>query len=262
MAQTVRGSTARLLRQRKMGPMTALLVHTGGLRDLVCALQLGWANIEIVHASTPDETHRALATQRPDIIAIDTSDGSFELAREVRRRTSAVVVAVSSRYSESALISAVEAGCDDYMEASASAPTFVARVRAAVRRVNNSPSAPPADIAACGNLEVDPAGYEARVAGKLLRLTAKEFELLLYLAKRSGQVARHETLSKLIWGEDSDLYGPWLRKYVQHLRQKLAEVPQSDVSIVTVPRVGYKLVGQMNGPTEAADGAERASRPA
>jgi two-component system response regulator MtrA len=203
---------------------------------------LGWASIEILHARTSAETLRALETGHPEIVVIDTRDGSIDLARQIRQRSNAVVVAVSPLYSESELIAAVEAGCDDYMQIPVSAPTFVARVRAALRRVTVKDVEQPADVAACGDLEVDPAGYEARVRGRPLNLTAKEFELLLYLAKRSGQVARHESLSRLIWGDDSDLYSPWLRKYVQHLRQKLAEAPDAGVTIVTVPRVGYKLV--------------------
>lgn len=233
--------------------MTALLVHSGSLTDIVCALQLGWASILILHARTSSETLRALEACHPEIVVIDTRSGSIDLAREIRRMSNAVVVAVSPLYRESELIAAVEAGCDDYMQIPVSAPTFVARVRAALRRVAGTDAEQPADVAACGNLEVDPAGYEARVRGRPLNLTAKEFELLLYLARRSGQVARHESLSRLIWGDDSDLYGPWLRKYIQHLRQKLAEAPHSDVSIVTVPRVGYKLVngGKKNLPQTA-----------
>lgn len=230
------------MRDRRDGPVTALLVHCGSLTDIVCALQLGWASIEILHARTSAETLRALETGHPEIVVIDTRDGSIDLARQIRQRSNAVVVAVSPLYSESELIAAVEAGCDDYMQIPVSAPTFVARVRAALRRVTVKDVEQPADVAACGDLEVDPAGYEARVRGRPLNLTAKEFELLLYLAKRSGQVARHESLSRLIWGDDSDLYSPWLRKYVQHLRQKLAEAPDAGVTIVTVPRVGYKLV--------------------
>ncbi len=222
--------------------MTALLVHCGSLTDVVCALQLGWASIEILHARTSSETLRAVDACHPEIVVIDTRDGSIDLARQVRQRSSAVVVAVSPVYSESELIAAVEAGCDDYMQIPVSAPTFVARVRAALRRVTGTAAEQATEIAACGDLEVDPAGYEARVRGRPLNLTAKEFELLLYLARRSGQVARHESLSRLIWGDDSDMYGPWLRKYVQHLRQKLAEAPDAGVTIVTVPRVGYKLV--------------------
>jgi DNA-binding response OmpR family regulator len=236
----------------RTGPLTALLVHNGSLADIVLALQLGWASIEIVHARTASETFRALDRSRPEIVVIDTREGSFDLAREVRRRSNAVVVAVSPHYHESELIAAVEAGCDDYMQAPVSAPTFVARVRAALRRANGFGNGTPG-VAACGTLEVDPGRYEARLCGRVLRLTAKEFELLLYLVQQSGQVARHESLSRLIWGDASDLYGPWLRKYVQHLRQKLAEIPHSDVTIVTVPRVGYKLVnGQASGHSQLA----------
>ena len=233
--------------------MSALLVHRGSLTDIVCALQLGWASIEILHARTSSEALRVVEACRPEIVVIDMREGSIDLAREIRRRSNAVVVAVSPLYRESELIAAVEAGCDDYMQIPVSAPTFVARVRAALRRVTPTGAEQAAVVAACGNLEVDPAGYEARVRGRPLNLTAKEFELLLHLARHSGQVARHESLSRLIWGDDSDLYGPWLRKYIQHLRQKLAEAPHSDVSIVTVPRVGYKLVngGNRNLPQTA-----------
>ena len=222
--------------------MTALLVHSGSLTDIASALRLGWASIEILHARNSFEALQTLKSLQPDIVVIDTRDGSIDLARKIRGKSNAVIVAASPLYDESELISAVEAGCDDYIQLPVSAPTFVARVRAALRRVTGATTGQAADVAACGNLEVDPAGYEARVHGRVLRLTAKEFELLLHLVRRSGQVARHESLSRLIWGDDSDLYGPWLRKYIQHLRQKLAEVPHSDVSIVTVPRVGYKLV--------------------
>jgi DNA-binding response OmpR family regulator len=212
------------------------------LVDIECALQLGWASIEVLHAHSPSEAIRLLQGRRTDIVVIETREGSTDLAREIRRVSSAVIVAVSRRYEESELIAAVEAGCDDYMQLPVSPATFVARVRAALRRVTSASAEVPSTVAACGSLELDPAGYEARVRGRRLNLTAKEFELLLHLVRHSGQVARHEALSRLIWGDDGDLYGPWLRKYIQHLRQKLADAPRSDVSIVTVPKVGYKLV--------------------
>lgn len=235
--------------------MTALLVHTGSLTDIECALKLGWASIEIVHATSSSDAVRCLDRCRPRIVVIDTRTGGVGLAREVRGRSDAVVVAVSPAYDETELVAAVDAGCDDYMQVPVSAATFIARVRAALRRSADSAAQVP-DTVVCGNLEVDPAGYEARVRGRTLDLTAKEFELLLYMAKHSGQVARHDSLSRLIWGDDRDLYAPWLRKYIQHLRQKLAGMPHSDVAIVTVPRVGYKLVQERQGRNRRA-----ASRP-
>lgn len=238
-------------------PMTALLVHTGSLTDVVCALQLGWANIEIVHATSPSDAVRSLERRPARIVVIDTRTGGVGLARELRRSSNAVVVAVSPAYDESELVAAVDAGCDDYMQMPVSAPTFIARVRAALRRA--AVSAPPVpDVTVCGNLEIDSTGYEARVRGRLLNLTAKEFELLLYLAKHTGQVARHDSLSRLVWGDDGDLYAPWLRKYIQHLRQKLADAPHSHVAIVTVPRVGYKLVEDCPGGKRRA--ASRSGR--
>jgi DNA-binding response OmpR family regulator len=236
--------------------MTALLVHSGSLTDVECALQLGWASIEILHASLPAQAMRLLETSRPSIVVIDTSYGGLCLAREVRRRSNAVIVAVAARYEESELIAAVEAGCDDYMQLPVSPTTFVARVRAALRRVTKPPDGEQPDVAACGSLRLDPACYEASVRGCLLHLTAKEFELLLHLTRHSGQVSRHEALAELIWGDDSEMYSPWLRKYIQHLRHKLAEAPDSDVAIVTVPRVGYKLV------SGASTGVRKTSRTA
>ena len=78
--------------------MTALLVHSGSLTDVECALQLGWASIEILHASLPTQAIRLLETSRPSVVVIDTGDGGLRLAKEVRRRSNAVIVAVSSRY--------------------------------------------------------------------------------------------------------------------------------------------------------------------
>lgn len=232
--------------------MTAVLVHCGepgGLRDIVFALQLGWGSMEILHASCPSRAVQLLAASRPEIVVVDISDGCLDRVKELRRHSpQSVIVAVSSHYEESDLIGAVEAGCDDYMQIPVSPATFVARVRAALRRTAGPPAQEPGGVARCGNLEIDPARYEVRVAGRSVRLTAKEFDLLLYLARRNGQVARHEALSRLIWGEDGELYEPWVRKYIHNLRQKLAEVPHAGVAIVTVPRVGYKLVVAGEGP--------------
>jgi len=220
--------------------MIALLVHGGALNDVVSALQLGWARIDLLHARTREQSLHLLRTSKPDIVVLSAGEANLDIAREMREVSDAVIVAVSPDYEESELITAVEAGCDDYMEAPVQPTPFVARVRAALRRARKS--APQPRVAVCGGLEVDPKRYEATINGRSLSLTPKEFDLLLYLAEHNGEVARRESLSRLIWADGSDLYAPWLRKYIQHLRRKLADAPRSDVSIVTVPRVGYKLV--------------------
>ncbi len=232
--------------------MRALLVHDGGLEDVVCALRVGWPSVGVLHAGTRRQALESVRRSSPDLIIVDTemaSVGELELLCEVRRLTEAVIIALSREYDEAELVAAVEAGCDDYMQVPVSPASFVARVRAVVRRARMSVEDEQA--ASWGDLEVDPGRYEARIKGQRLRLTATEFKMLLYLARRGGRVATHESLCSVIWGEDADVYASWLRKYIQHLRQKLADVPYCEIAITTVPRVGYKLVaggGQESAP--------------
>ncbi|MDO8615488.1 MAG: response regulator transcription factor [Dehalococcoidia bacterium] len=235
--------------------VNVLIVHNGVLKDVVCALRLGWASAAITYARTHRQSLDCVLLVSYDLVVVDTElrDGDgLNLLREIRRHTDAVVIAVTRRYDEGELLAAVEAGSDDYMQVPVSPMAFVGRVRAALRRARRS-SGDDEDAAACGGLEVDPARYEARLNGRRLRLTPIEFQLLLHLTRHDGRVARHASLRSLIWGEDGDVYEPCLRKYIQHLRQKLAEVPDNAVSIVTVPWVGYKLVSSAGDSKEPPD---------
>ncbi len=234
--------------------MRALLLHDGGLEDVVCALQVGWPSVDVLHAGTRKQALESARRCSPDLIVIDTelaSTGETELLCELRRLTEAVIIAVTREYDEGELVAAVEAGFDDYMQVPVSPASFVARVRAVLRRVKLSVDRDE-DAASWGDLEVDPGRYEARIKGQRLRLTATEFKMLLYLARRGGRVATHESLCGVIWGREADVYSSWLRKYIQHLRRKLADVPFCETAIITVPRVGYKLVtggGQESAPS-------------
>jgi DNA-binding response OmpR family regulator len=93
-----------------------------------------------------------------------------------------------------------------------------------------------------GGLQVDPSRHEVQIAGRDVRLTASEFKVLLELARLGGRVATRDTLAGAIWGDERSVYGAWLRKYIQSLRRRVCDAPGSDVDIVTVPRVGYRLV--------------------
>jgi len=201
--------------------------------------------MEIVHARTGRQAHEYVQKSSPDLVVIDAElpdTDWLHLVPEIRRLSGGVIIALSRQFSDSELMAAVEAGADDYMQVPVSSTVFVARVRAALRRAHRFADGEEG-VATYGDLEVDPARHEARVSGRCLKLTATEFKILLYMARRGGQVARNESLRNLIWGEDAEVYGPCLRKYIQHLRRRLEEIPHCKASIVTVPKVGYKLVG-------------------
>ena len=228
--------------------MRALLVHgrAGVGQELFAALRLGWAGMEIMQAHTGQQALECVQKLPLDLIVIDTDLPDIDwlhLLREIRLVSGAVAIALSRQFSEGELMVAVEAGADDYVQVPVSSTLFMARVQASLRRAYRFANGEEC-AATYGNLEVDPTRYEARVNGQCLKLTATEFKILLYMARRGGRVVRNESLRNLIWGEDAEVYGPCLRKYIQHLRRRLEGVPDGKMSIVTVPKVGYKL---MNG---------------
>ncbi len=201
-------------------------------------------------ACTGRQAQEYVRRSSPDLIVIDTELADTDwlhLVREFRRLSGGVIIVLSRQFRESELMAAVEAGADDYMQVPVSSALLVARARAALRRAFRFGNGEE-NVVTYGDLEADPARHEARVNGQRLRLTATEFKILLFMVRREGRVARKESLCNLIWGEDADVYGPCLRKYIQHLRRRLAEISGSRPSIVTVPKVGYKLVGD-NGVT-------------
>lgn len=236
--------------------MKALLVHgrAGVGEDILAALRLGWGGIKIVEARTGQQALDYVQQFSPDLIVIDSElpdTDWLHLLREIRRLSGAVAIVLSRQFNDCELMAAVAAGADDYMQVPVSQTLFLARAHAAVRRADGFRRGDES-VATYGGLEVDPSRYEVRVNGQSLRLTATEFKLLLYMVRRAGRVATNESLRNLIWGEDAEVYGACLRKYIQHLRRRLEEVPDCKTSIVTVPKVGYKLT---NGHSDIAIGS-------
>ena len=99
----------------------------------------------------------------------------------------------------------------------------------------------------CGDLAIDPETHEAHLNGRPLYLTPTEFKLLHHLAQRQGRLVTQQALESVIWGSSDDLYIDVLRKHVQRVRRKLESLRGGNMTITTVPRVGYKLV-----PTNSA----------
>jgi two-component system OmpR family response regulator len=226
--------------------LRAILVDggSGGAEEVVVALHLGWEESEIARTTTGRVALEELRRLDPDVVvvcgAIPDVDDTL-LVEQLRHFSEAVIIAVSLEYDEGELIDLTAAGADDYMSTPIDRTRFIARVRAALRRVR-----PRADqenaVIEWRDLVIDRGRHEAKVGDQPLRLTATEFKLMSEIAQRGGLISDKGSLCEAVWGEPSaGIYGDLLRKYIHNLRRKLEAIDGSLISIETVPSVGYKL---------------------
>ena len=165
----------------------------------------------------------------------------LELCRRLRTITTAPIIVLSVKGEEKTKIEALDAGADDYVTKPFGMAELVARVRAALRR------SPPAENDLATVLEeedfrIDLESREVRVADKEVRLSPKEFELLVYFMRHPGKVLTHRNLLGAIWGGNSVEQTEYLRVFIRHLRKKIEPDPNRPRYILTEPWVGYRFV--------------------
>ncbi len=179
----------------------------------------------------------------PTLIITDLSMPSIdgvELCRKVRATSQVPILVLSVRDQERQKVEALDAGADDYITKPFGMNELLARVRANLRRVATE-SAPPEAVIEIGDFRIDTPAHKVMVRGGEVRLTPKEFDLLVYLARRPGKVINHRTLLGAIWGGQSTEQVEYLRVFVGQLRKKLEPDTASPRYIVTEPWVGYRF---------------------
>jgi two-component system, OmpR family, KDP operon response regulator KdpE len=178
----------------------------------------------------------------PDLVITDLAmpqmDG-VELCRKVRASGRTPIIVLSVRGEERTKVSALDAGADDYVTKPFGMEELLARVRASLRR---SPAVEQeAQLIEIGDFRIDLAAHKVTVRKREVHLTPKEFELLVYLARRPGKVVTHRALLAAIWGGQSTEHVEYLRVFVGQLRKKLEAEASSPRYIVTEPWVGYRF---------------------
>jgi two-component system KDP operon response regulator KdpE len=196
----------------------------------------------VAEAGTLAAAVRSWDADRPDLILLDLGlpdgDGST-LIRRVRRETTTPILVLSARGQEHDKVGALDAGADDYVTKPFGTEELLARIRAALRRVDGSASA--GEPIVRGDLVIDRERFRVLRGEDEIRLTPKEFELLTYLAQHPGRVLTHRTLLKAIWGPHSVDQPEYLRVLVGSLRKKIEPNPASPQYILTEPWVGYRF---------------------
>lgn len=179
----------------------------------------------------------------PHLIITDLSMprlNGVELCRRVRTVSQVPVLVLSVRDQERQKIEALDAGADDYITKPFSMNEFLARVRANLRRAPKAEEVA-ADVVQVGDFRIDIATRTVYVSGRDLKLTPKEFDLLLYLSQHPNRVVPHRTLLAAVWGANSTEQPEYLRVFIGQLRKKLEADPADPRYILTERWVGYRF---------------------
>ena len=189
------------------------------------------------------DTARALIEERaPSLVVLDVmlpgTDG-LTLCRWIRERSSLPVILLTARGEEADRIVGLELGADDYVTKPFSPRELATRVRTVLRRANGSSGV--LETLAFGEVEVDGASREVRRAGRVVAVTAKEFELLWFLASHPRRVFSRDQLMARVWGYEAAVDTGTVTVHVRRLREKIESDPGRPRHLHTVWGSGYRL---------------------
>ena len=179
---------------------------------------------------------------KPELVITDLymprMDG-VELCRRIRALSAVPIIVLSVKGEERTKVEALDSGADDYVTKPFGIDELLARVRAALRRSGSQPEEVTSlDV---GDFRIDLDGRRVHIRGSEVRLTPKEFDLFVYLARHPNRVLTHRTLLEAVWGEASQEQPEYLRVFMGQLRKKLEADPSNPRYLVTEPWVGYRF---------------------
>jgi two-component system response regulator MtrA len=185
---------------------------------------------------------RALAAFReakPDLVLLDLMlpgrDG-IDVCRAIRAESGTPIVMLTAKSDTIDIVVGLESGADDYVVKPFKPKELIARIRARIRRTDELP----AQVLVVGDLEIDVTGHTVKRGDEVLSLTPLEFDLLVCLARKPGQVFTREVLLQEVWGYRHAADTRLVNVHVQRLRAKVERDPERPDIVLTVRGVGYK----------------------
>jgi DNA-binding response OmpR family regulator len=206
------------------------------IADLV-GMYLERDGYRVLKAATGDDGLQAVQEHRPRLVVLDVGlpdiDG-LELCKRIRQTSQVPVIFLTARDGEVDRVLGLELGADDYLTKPFSPAELVARVKAVLRRVDGAPAA---ELVQVGRVTIDAGRREIRVDDAPVELTTKEFDLLRFLAERTGLALSRQQILDGVWGHDWFGDARTVDVHIAQVRKKLGDA----IDIRTVRGVGYRL---------------------
>jgi len=227
-----------------MSVMTTVLIVDDEpiVRDVV-ARYLKREGYDTLEAGDGEAARALIETGAPSLVVLDVmlpgTDG-LALCRWIRTKGDLPVIMLTARGEEADRIVGLELGADDYVTKPFSPRELAVRVRTVLRRAAQTPTLE--ERLVFDDLELDSGTREVEQDGRRLRLTAKEFDLLFFLASHPGRVFSRDQLMHSVWGYSSALDTGTVTVHVRRLRSKIERDPANPAHLETVWGVGYRFV--------------------
>ena len=196
---------------------------------------------EVITATNGEDAIAQIRKQVPDVVILDLvmpEMSGLEVCRSVREFSSVPIIVLSAKGSESDKVAALDLGADDYVTKPFGMDELLARVRAVLRRLSTESDSP---VLTAGDITIDTDERRVVVAGKDIRLTPKEFDVLKYLVRNAGKVVTHRALLQNVWSWQSSDQIEYLRVFINQLRRKIEPDASHPRYILTEPWVGYRV---------------------
>jgi DNA-binding response OmpR family regulator len=195
-----------------------------------------------LEAGDGDSARRLLEEEPLNLVVLDLmlpgTDG-LELCRWIRTRSELPVIMLTARGDEADRIVGLELGADDYVTKPFSPRELAARVRTVLRRT--ATEIPRAERLSFDGLDVDARTREVRKEGEPLKLTAKEFDLLWFMANHARQVFSRDQLMDRVWGYEAAFDTGTVTVHIRRLREKIEDEPSRPRFLQTVWGIGYRF---------------------
>ena len=216
-----------------------LVVDDDAALSEMLGIVLRGEGFEPVFCADGAEALNAFRESKPDLVLLDLMlpgrDG-IDVCRAIRAESGTPIVMLTAKSDTIDVVVGLESGADDYVVKPFKPKELVARIRARIRRNDEAP----AQILVVGDLEIDVSGHTVKRSGEFLSLTPLEFDLLVCLARKPGQVFTREVLLQEVWGYRHAADTRLVNVHVQRLRAKVERDPERPDIVVTVRGVGYK----------------------